>query len=232
MRQQDLEYAFQNTEVVVDATVLKSEQFEWTGQLIDRDNPEGESSPIQVACGSKVKLRINKTYSGSYDGEIEIGVYGALVTGKRYLLFLDERSNFVTSGVFSEGPEEADQCLRKLPPLKMNWNYSSNISGRGQKYLVLSRFLSEPDELKEFAFTIEIEWSVNGQKLDLEEFTNLENLTADEEERLDRYWQIRQKASAICDYLDSRSPCGRHTVLPFEKVDEWLDRQDQHKNGQ
>jgi len=231
MRKRDFEYAFQNTEIVVDATVLKSELFEWTGQLIDRENPEGESTPIQVGCGSRVKLRINKTYSGSYDGEIEIGVEGALVTGERYLLFLDERSDFNFSPPFGEGPKEKDQCLSKLPPLKMNWNYSSNISGRGQKFLVLSKFLIEPDDLREFAFTIESNWFVNGEELKLENFTNLENPAVDEEEKLDRYWRLKQKASAICDYLDSRSLCGKHTVLPFKKVDEWLDKQSHQENS-
>lgn len=229
-RKRDLDYAFQNTEVVVDATVLKSELFEWTGQLIDREHPKGESTPIQIACGSKVKLRINKTYSGSYEGEIEVGVHGALVTGERYLLFLDERSNFNFSSPFGEGPEENDQCLSKLPPLKMNWNYSSNITGRGHEYLVLSNHLSEPDELKEVAYTIDSTWFVNGEELDYREFENMENPTVDEEERLERYVQIRQKASAICDYYDSRSPCLKYTVLPFKKVDEWLDRQ-KHKNN-
>jgi len=230
-RKRDLDYAFQNTEVVVDATVLKSELFEWTGQLIDRENPEGESTPIQLGCGSKVKLRINKTYSGSYDGEIEVGVQGALVTGERYLLFMDERSDFNFSPPFGEGPEEKEQCLSKLPPLKMNWNYSSKIAGRGHEYLVLSIHLSEPEDLKEFAYTIDSRWFVNGEELDHRGFENIVNPNADEEERLERYFQLRQKASAICDNNDSRSPCNRFTVLPFKKVDEWLDRQSHQENS-
>ena len=230
-RKRDLDYAFQNTEVVVDATVLESRLFEWTGQLIDRENPEGESSPIQVACGSKVKLRINKTYSGSYEGEIEVGVNGALVTGRRYLLFLDERSDFNFSPPFVKGPEENDQCLVKLPPLKVNWNYSSDIAGRGHEFLVLSIHLGEPDELKEVAFTIDSSWFVNGEELDYGDIEDIQNPNADEEKRLERYFQIRHKASAICDYYNSRSPCHSYTVLPFKKVDEWLDRQN-HKNDQ
>ena len=230
-RKRDLDYAFQNTQVVVDATVLESELFEWTGQLIDRENPEGESSPIQVACGSKVKLRINKTYSGSYEGEIEVGVHGALVTGRRYLLFLDERSDFNFSPPFGYGPEESDQCLGKLPPLKMNWNYSSDIAGRAHEFLVLSIHLGAPDELKDAAFTIESSWFVNGEELDYAEVMDIQNPTASEKKKLDRFFQIRHKASAICDDFNSRSPCHRYTVLPFKKVDEWLDRQN-HKKGQ
>jgi len=231
-RKRDLDYAFQNTQVVVDATVLESKLFEWTGQLIDRENPEGETSPIQVACGSKVKLRINKTYAGSYEGEIEVGVDGALVTGGRYLLFLDERSDFNFSPPFVSGPDESDQCLGKLPPLKMNWNYSSDIAGRAHEFLVLSIHLGAPDELKDAAFTIESRWFVNGEELDYAEVMDIQQSpTSDEQKRLDRFFKIRHKASAICDNTSSRSPCHRYTVLPFKKVDEWLDRQN-HKKGQ
>jgi hypothetical protein len=161
-------------------------------------------------------------YSGSYDGEIEIGVAGALVTGRRYLLFLDERVNFATSDVISEGPKQKNQCLTELPLLKSNWRYTSNISGLGQKFLVLSRLLREPEELQEFTDVIEIKWFVNGEALDIEAFNNLGTPTPEEEEK---FSQIQSKASSICNYLNFKSLCGRHTILPFKRVGEWLDKQ-------
>ena len=233
MIKRDLAYAFQNTEAVVDATVLKVEQFEYTLSLVSREQlskkqSEWSSSPIQKACGTKVKLRINKVYSGSYNGEIEIGVASALVTGRRYLLFLDERSSFVTSDVIytGYGEKETDKCLSELPLLKSNWHYTSNISGLGQKFLVLSRLLREPDELQEFADIIESKWFVSGEALDYEEFNNLGTPTLEEEEK---FLQIRSKASSICNDRNFKSLCGRHTILPFKRVDEWLDRQPKPK---
>ena len=233
MIKRDLAYAFQNTEAVVDATVLKSEQFEYTGsrvtrEQLSREQSEWSSSPIQIACGTKVKLRINKVYSGSYDGEIEIGVAGALVTGRRYLLFLDERLKFVTSDVIGAGPgqEIEDQCVADLPQLKSNWHYTSNISGLGQKFLVLSRLLREPAELQQFTDVIESEWFVSGEALDYEAFNNLENPTAEE---VDKFFKIERKISPICNKLNFKSLCGRHTILPFKRVDEWLDRQSKPK---
>ena len=228
MIKRDLAYAFQNTEAVVDATVLKIEQFEYTVSLMYREQSGWSSSLVQKACGTKVKLRINKVYSGSYDGEIDIGVDGALVTGRRYLLFLDERLKFVTSDVITtgHGQNEEDQCVSELPLLKSNWHYTSNISGLGQKFLVLSRLLREPDELQEFTDVIESKWFVSGEPLDYEAFNNLGNPTAEE---VDKFFQIERKVSPICNKLNFKNLCGRHTILPFKRVDEWLDRQSKPK---
>ena len=229
MLKRDLTYALQNTEAVVDATVLKSEQFEYTGKLVTREELRKEQSersytPIQIACGSKVKLRINKVYSGTYHGEIEIGVDGALVTGRRYLLFLDERLKFVTSDVITtgHGQNKEDQCVSQLPLLKSNWHYASNISGLGQKFLVLSRLLRAPEELQEYTDVIESKWFVSGEPLDYEAFNNLGNPS---DEEVDKLFEIERKLSPICNKLNFKSLCGRHTILPFKKVDEWLDRQ-------
>lgn len=227
MIQRDLAYAFQNTEAVVDATVLESEQFEYTGKLVAREElgkepSEWTSTPIQIACGSKVKLRINKTYSGPYEGEVEAGVAGALLTGQRYLLFLDKRANFVTTDVISEGSEEKKQCVAKLPILKSNWIYSSDISGMGRKFLVLSSLLREPEDLTEFADVIESKWFISGEELDYQAFNNLESPTPEEEER---FSELQTKMSSICNPFNLKSLCAKHKVLPFKVVDDWLDRQ-------
>ena len=91
---------------------------------------------------------------------------------------------------------------------------------------MLSRLLREPAELQQFTDVIESEWFVSGEALDYEAFNNLENPTAEE---VDKFFKIERKISPICNKLNFKSLCGRHTILPFKRVDEWLDRQSKPK---
>ena len=209
MAAQDLTVAFQRTDAVVDATVMKVELFEWS------------FPPLHEICGHKVKLRINKAYSGSYEGEINVGTAGALVTGQRYLLFLDERVNgFMPSDVIHEYPEEVEKlkeaCLANIPLVKDNWRYSSIIGGRGQKYVLMSRGLRIPLELQEFRDTVHSNWFINGIPLGFEK----SKLTKEEE---DRMMENIPKMDSICRQVDY--PCLNITLLPLKQLDEWLDGQ-------
>ena len=205
----DLLYAFNNTEAVVEATILKVEMFAWA------------FSPIQEDCGHKVRLKINKSYSGSYKGELDIGSSSPLVTGQRYLLFLNRSDKFKSLDRWPEEIEKLiDACSSNIPLIKSNWGFSSKIGGWGQNFLVFAPLLSPPDELQEFTDVIESNWIVSGESLDYEKFNNSVSPTIEEQ---DKFSEMVFKASSVCRQLEF--PCRKTTIMPFKKLDEWLERQ-------
>ena len=203
MLSQGLEEAFNNTDAVIDATVLRTERIEWSS--LDKSG----------SCGYKVKVRIKFAFSGTLANEIEIGTKYPLVPGSRYLLFIDDRpSGFVVSDDITK---QRDTCVRELPSLKSNWWFSSEIAGLYKEFVFFPGLLLVPNDLLQFTDTIGCKVYVNDR--DVSEISGKNNWTDEESSWYDSIWHQLEAHKRR-----SGPRCFRTNIVPWKELSDWLKR--------
>jgi hypothetical protein len=115
---------------IVDATVVSSKAVEWS------------ASSSYRSCGFEHELRVTETLDGDDVPSLTIGSPNPLVPGSRYLFHLNERAGGFSTNRKDAWPEDIqrniDECLAKLPLLKVSWPPASRIINLPEPMLVLS----------------------------------------------------------------------------------------------